>query len=212
MRRGARALRAPPRRSPRRSRRSPRSGLGYIAARPAVADALGRRGAAHQALARARQALATGRTLYILDEPTTGLHFDDIRKLLARARRASSTPATPCVVIEHNLDVIKSADWVIDLGPEGGDGGGRIVAAGTPEEVAAVHASHTGRFLAPLLTSRSGARHALSPGSAPPSAAAASCSGACRGPRPDRRRGCRRPAGRGRARPGCRAPRGRSGR
>jgi excinuclease ABC subunit A len=92
----------------------------------------------------------TGRTLYILDEPTTGLHFADIElllKVLHQLRDAGNT----IVVIEHNLDVIKTADWVIDLGPEGGAGGGEIVAAGTPEDVAANTASYTGRFLAPLL-------------------------------------------------------------
>ena len=90
---------------------------------------------------------STGRTLYILDEPTTGLHFDDIRKLLARARPAGRLGNT-VLVIEHNLDVIKSADWIIDLGPEGGDAGGQVVAEGTPEQVAGVRGSYTGRFLA----------------------------------------------------------------
>jgi excinuclease ABC subunit A len=93
----------------------------------------------------------TGRTLYILDEPTTGLHFHDIKLLLevlTRLRDAGNT----VVVIEHNLDVVKTADWVIDLGPEGGDGGGRIVAEGTPEQVAASPQSHTGRYLARVLT------------------------------------------------------------
>src|SRR5262244_3093373 len=85
--------------------------------------------------------------LYILDEPTTGLHFDDIAKLLAAFRRLLESGAS-LVVIEHNLDVIKSADWVIDLGPEGGDLGGRIIATGTPEQVARNSQSHTGRFLA----------------------------------------------------------------
>jgi excinuclease ABC subunit A len=89
---------------------------------------------------------ATGRTFYILDEPTTGLHFDDVARLLAVLGRLADTGNT-VVVIEHNLDVIKSADWVIDLGPEGGDHGGDLVAAGTPEQVARVHASHTGRYL-----------------------------------------------------------------
>ncbi|OYW25502.1 MAG: excinuclease ABC subunit A, partial [Methyloversatilis sp. 12-65-5] len=92
----------------------------------------------------------TGRTLYILDEPTTGLHFHDVDMLLGvlgRLRDAGNT----IVVIEHNLDVIKTADWIIDLGPEGGAGGGLIVATGTPEQVAAEPASHTGRYLAPLL-------------------------------------------------------------
>jgi excinuclease ABC subunit A len=92
----------------------------------------------------------TGRTLYILDEPTTGLHFHDIKMLLgvlARLRDAGNT----VVVIEHNLDVIKTADWVVDLGPEGGDAGGRIVAQGTPEAIAQNEASHTGRYLAQAL-------------------------------------------------------------
>ncbi len=92
----------------------------------------------------------TGRTLYILDEPTTGLHFDDIRKLLD-VLHALVDAGNTIIVIEHNLEVIKTADHVIDLGPEGGDGGGRIVATGTPEEIAANPRSHTGRFLAPLL-------------------------------------------------------------
>jgi excinuclease ABC subunit A len=92
----------------------------------------------------------TGRTLFILDEPTTGLHFADIdllMKVLNRLRDHGNT----VVVIEHNLDVIKTADWVIDLGPEGGDGGGRIIAEGTPEDIAASAESFTGRFLKPIL-------------------------------------------------------------
>ncbi|MGB0323563.1 MAG: excinuclease ABC subunit UvrA, partial [Luminiphilus sp.] len=92
----------------------------------------------------------TGKTLYILDEPTTGLHFEDIRQLLEvlhRLRRHGNT----VVIIEHNLDVIKTADWIIDLGPEGGSGGGQIIAQGTPETVAEVPESHTGRFLKPIL-------------------------------------------------------------
>ncbi|HQT64407.1 MAG: excinuclease ABC subunit A [Acidocella sp. 20-57-95] len=92
----------------------------------------------------------TGRTLYILDEPTTGLHFEDIRKLLEVLHALVDTGNT-VIVIEHNLEVIKTADHVIDLGPEGGDGGGRIVATGTPEDIAACPESHTGRFLKPLL-------------------------------------------------------------
>jgi excinuclease ABC subunit A len=92
----------------------------------------------------------TGRTLYILDEPTTGLHFQDIEMLLSVLQRLASHGNT-LVVIEHNLDVIRTADWVVDLGPEGGAGGGRILVAGTPEEVAKCKASHTGRFLMPLL-------------------------------------------------------------
>ena len=93
----------------------------------------------------------TGQTLYILDEPTTGLHFADIAKLLD-ILHALRDKGNTVIVIEHNLDVIKTADWVIDLGPEGGDGGGQIVACGTPEQVADVAKSHTGRFLKPLLT------------------------------------------------------------
>ena len=92
----------------------------------------------------------TGRTLYILDEPTTGLHFQDIEMLLAVLQRLADHGNT-IVVIEHNLDVIKTADWVVDLGPEGGDGGGRILVAGTPEQVVKCKASHTGRFLKPML-------------------------------------------------------------
>ena len=92
----------------------------------------------------------TGKTLYLLDEPTTGLHFADVEKLLDVLFRLRSGGNT-IVVIEHNLDVLKSADWLIDLGPEGGDAGGHVVAQGTPEEVARIAASHTGRFLAPLL-------------------------------------------------------------
>jgi excinuclease ABC subunit A len=93
---------------------------------------------------------ATGRTFYILDEPTTGLHFDDIRKLLAVLERLVSSGNT-VVVIEHQLDVVKTADWIIDLGPEGGDAGGEVVAAGPPEEVAATPRSYTGQVLRPLL-------------------------------------------------------------
>jgi excinuclease ABC subunit A len=99
---------------------------------------------------------ATGRTLYILDEPTTGLHFDDIKRLLAVLGRLADSGNT-IIVIEHNLDVIKTADYVIDLGPEGGDRGGTIVACGTPEEVAAVSASHTGQFLREVLRHRAAA-------------------------------------------------------
>ncbi|WP_297830690.1 excinuclease ABC subunit UvrA, partial [Thermomonas sp.] len=97
----------------------------------------------------------TGRTLYILDEPTTGLHFHDIEALLAVLHRLRDEGNT-VIVIEHNLDVIKTADWVVDLGPEGGNGGGRIIATGTPETIAATPDSHTGRFLAPLLQQRVG--------------------------------------------------------
>jgi excinuclease ABC subunit A len=92
----------------------------------------------------------TGSTMYILDEPTTGLHFEDVRLLLEVLHRLVDLGNT-VVVIEHNLHVVKTADWVIDLGPEGGEEGGRIVAEGRPEDVARVKASHTGLHLAPLL-------------------------------------------------------------
>ncbi|MGM0676895.1 MAG: excinuclease ABC subunit UvrA [Pseudomonadota bacterium] len=101
-------------------------------------------------LARELSKRDTGRTLYILDEPTTGLHFEDVDQLLKVLHRLRDHGNT-VVVIEHNLDVIKTADWIIDLGPEGGSGGGEIIATGTPEAVAAVSGSHTGRFLAPML-------------------------------------------------------------
>ncbi len=97
-------------------------------------------------LARELARRSTGRTLYLLDEPTTGLHFDDIQKLLGVLRSLTEKGNT-VIVIEHNLEVIRTADWVVDLGPEGGDGGGRIVAEGTPEDVAAVKGSYTGQFL-----------------------------------------------------------------
>src|SRR5262249_4161143 len=93
---------------------------------------------------------ATGRTLYILDEPTTGLHFADVDRLLHILQRLADAGNT-VVVIEHNLDIIKSADWVIDLGPEGGDRGGMVIAEGTPEQLAALPQSYTGQFLARVL-------------------------------------------------------------
>ena len=96
---------------------------------------------------------STGRTLYILDEPTTGLHFEDTRKLLEVLHELVEQGNT-VVVIEHNLDVIKTADQIIDIGPEGGDGGGTIVATGTPEQIAQVPASHTGHYLASILAAQ----------------------------------------------------------
>jgi excinuclease ABC subunit A len=110
-------------------------------------------------LARELARRATGRTLYLLDEPTTGLHFDDVRKLLDVLARLVDAGNT-VVVIEHNLDVIKTADLVLDLGPEGGPGGGRLVAQGTPEQVAEVEASHTGRYLRRVLARRRRGGHA----------------------------------------------------
>jgi excinuclease ABC subunit A len=97
--------------------------------------------------------IATGRTLYILDEPTTGLHFADIEKLLEVLQRLVDNGNT-VLVIEHNLDVIKQADWIVDLGPEGGEGGGEVIATGTPEQVAAVEESATGKYLRELLPAR----------------------------------------------------------
>jgi len=124
-------------------------GLGYIKLGQAATTLSG--GEAQRIkLARELSRAGTGRTLYILDEPTTGLHFEDIRQLLGVLQRLVDAGNT-VVVIEHNLDVIKTADWIIDLGPEGGLGGGRVVAAGAPEKVAGVAASYTGRYLKGIL-------------------------------------------------------------
>ena len=101
-------------------------------------------------LATELQRRSTGRTIYVLDEPTTGLHFEDVRKLLIVLNRLVDSGNT-VIVIEHNLDVIKCADWVIDMGPEGGSGGGLVIAEGTPEQIAKNKASFTGQYLAPLL-------------------------------------------------------------
>src|SRR5690554_4324320 len=101
-------------------------------------------------LARELSKRDTGKTLYILDEPTTGLHFADIQQLLDMLHRLRDHGNT-LVVIEHNLDVIKTADWIVDIGPEGGSGGGQIIATGTPEQMAEAPQSHTGKFLGPLL-------------------------------------------------------------
>lgn len=101
-------------------------------------------------LASELQKLSTGKNFYILDEPTTGLHTDDIKRLLEVLERLVDEGNT-VLVIEHNLDVVKTADWVIDLGPEGGDGGGQIIATGTPEQVANVADSYTGQYLKPIL-------------------------------------------------------------
>src|SRR5690554_1019703 len=124
-------------------------GLGYVRlGQPAPTLSGGE--AQRVKLASELQRRSTGRTVYVLDEPTTGLHFEDIRKLLGVLQSLVDKGNT-VIVIEHNLDVIKSADWVIDLGPEGGSGGGTIVAEGTPEDIARVPESHTGRFLAEIL-------------------------------------------------------------
>jgi len=120
-------------------------GLGYVRlgqSSPTLSGGEAQRIKLSRELAR----VATGRTFYILDEPNTGLHFEDIRKLLRVLERLVDAGNT-VVVIEHNLDVIKGSDWAIELGPEGGSGGGRVLATGTPEEVAQVEASFTGQFL-----------------------------------------------------------------
>jgi excinuclease ABC subunit A len=125
-------------------------GLGYVRlGQPATTLSGGE--AQRVKLASELQRRSTGRTIYVLDEPTTGLHFEDIRKLLGVLAKLVETGNT-VLVIEHNLDVIKTADWVIDMGPEGGNGGGMVVATGTPEDVAASDKSYTGQFLKPLLT------------------------------------------------------------
>ena len=126
-----------------------RVGLGYIKVGQQATTLSG--GEAQRVkLAKELSKRATGRTLYILDEPTTGLHFHDVAKLLEVLHELVDTGNT-VTVIEHNLEVIKTADWIIDIGPEGGDGGGEIVATGTPEDVAKVKRSHTGTYLATIL-------------------------------------------------------------
>ena len=127
-------------------------GLGYVRLGQSATTLSG--GEAQRVkLAAELQRRSTGRTVYVLDEPTTGLHFEDIRRLLSVLQGLVDKGNT-VVVIEHNLDVIANADWVVDLGPEGGSGGGSVVAAGTPEQVAQVEGSYTGRFLARLLARR----------------------------------------------------------
>jgi excinuclease ABC subunit A len=129
-----------------------RVGLGYIHVGQQATTLSG--GEAQRVkLAKELARRATGRTMYILDEPTTGLHFADVDKLL-EVLQALVEGGNTVVVIEHNLEVIKTADYVVDLGPEGGDKGGRIVAAGTPEDIARARESHTGRYLAPYLSKR----------------------------------------------------------
>jgi excinuclease ABC subunit A len=126
-------------------------GLGYLRLGQPATTLSG--GEAQRIKIAAHLASTTGdRILYILDEPTTGLHFDDIAKLIAAFRKLLQAGHS-LLVIEHNLDVIKTADWVIDLGPEGGDAGGQIVTAGTPEQIVKVEESHTGRHLRQVLAS-----------------------------------------------------------
>jgi excinuclease ABC subunit A len=124
-------------------------GLGYIRLGQSATTLSG--GEAQRVkLAKELSKRATGRTVYILDEPTTGLHLKDIQKLLEVVNRLVETGNT-LIVIEHNLDVIKTADWILDMGPEGGGEGGRVIAVGTPEQVARQKASVTGKYLAPYL-------------------------------------------------------------
>jgi excinuclease ABC subunit A len=130
-------------------------GLGYVRlGQPAPTLSGGE--AQRVKLASELQRRSTGRTIYVLDEPTTGLHFEDIRKLLGVLGRLVDGGNT-VIVIEHNLDVIKTADHVIDLGPDGGSRGGHIIATGTPEHVARIETSHTGHYLRKLLADRGGA-------------------------------------------------------
>jgi excinuclease ABC subunit A len=120
-------------------------GLGYVRlGQPAPTLSGGE--AQRVKLASELQKRSTGRTVYVLDEPTTGLHFEDIRKLLGVINELTDKGNT-VIVIEHNLDVIKSSDWVIDMGPEGGAAGGTVIAEGTPEQLAAIDTSYTGQFL-----------------------------------------------------------------
>jgi excinuclease ABC subunit A len=140
-------------------------GLGYIHLGQSATTLSGGE-AQRMKLARELSKRQTGRTLYLLDEPTTGLHFDDVRKLLEVLHRLTDLGNT-VIIIEHNLDIIRNADYVLDMGPEGGEGGGRIIAHGTPEQIATVAGSHTGNFLAryyashsPAFISRNGTSHA----------------------------------------------------
>jgi excinuclease ABC subunit A len=121
-------------------------GLGYIHLGQSATTLSGGE-AQRMKLARELSKRQTGRTLYLLDEPTTGLHFDDVRKLLEVLHRLTDL-GNSVIIIEHNLDIIRNADYILDMGPEGGEGGGRVVAHGTPEQIATVAASHTGSFLA----------------------------------------------------------------
>src|SRR5436305_9141721 len=130
-------------------------GLGYVRlGQPAPTLSGGE--AQRVKLASELQKRSTGRTVYVLDEPTTGLHFEDIRKLL-RVLESLVDKGNTVIVIEHNLDVVKTADWVIDMGPEGGYKGGLLIAAGTPEEIAELPESHTGAFLRHALGLNGGA-------------------------------------------------------
>ena len=141
-----------------------RVGLGYIHVGQ-QANTLSGGEAQRVKLSKELSKRATGRTLYILDEPTTGLHFHDVAKLLEVLHELVEQGNT-VVVIEHNLEVIKTADWIIDLGPEGGDGGGEIVAAGPPEAIVKERRSYTGQFLKPVLARSRASRRAADEGGA----------------------------------------------
>jgi excinuclease ABC subunit A len=131
-----------------------RVGLGYVkVGQPATTLSGGE--AQRVKLAKELSRRSTGRTLYILDEPTTGLHFHDVAQLLGVLHELVDQGNT-MVVIEHNLEVVKTADWIVDLGPEGGDAGGEVVATGTPEQIARNPTSHTGRYLRRVLARRAG--------------------------------------------------------
>ena len=132
---------------------------------------------------------ATGRTLYILDEPTTGLHFEDVKKLLDVLHELVEN-GNSVLVIEHNLDVIKTADWIVDLGPEGGDGGGKILAEGTPEDVAKLNTSHTGRYLDEALKRHGERKQTQAPAAKPrrQAAAASANKATAKAPRKARKR------------------------
>jgi excinuclease ABC subunit A len=146
-------------------------GLGYVRlGQPAPTLSGGE--AQRVKLASELQKRATGRTLYVLDEPTTGLHFEDIRKLLDVLARLVDAGNT-VVVIEHNLDVIKTADWLIDMGPEGGSRGGLVIAEGTPEQVAANSKSYTGAYLKPLVDGKAVPVRATQPALVPATRAGA---------------------------------------
>jgi excinuclease ABC subunit A len=131
-------------------------GLGYIkVGQPATTLSGGE--AQRVKLSKELSKRSTGKTLYILDEPTTGLHFEDVRKLMEVLHTLVDQGNT-CVVIEHNLEVIKTADWVIDIGPDGGHKGGQILATGTPEEICKIKESYTGQYLKPILQKRTASK------------------------------------------------------
>jgi excinuclease ABC subunit A len=136
-------------------------GLGYVHLGQSATTLSGGE-AQRMKLARELSKRQTGRTLYLLDEPTTGLHFDDVRKLLEVLHRLADLGNT-VIIIEHNLDVIRNADWILDLGPEGGEDGGRVVAEGRPAKIAATGGSYTGQFLKRYYTSNNGRLEATEP-------------------------------------------------